>query len=37
MAYAAKLAAGKMRLEDCPRLGDEDCAEQLSCLQDMGL
>jgi len=37
MAYAAKLADGKMRLEDCPRLGDEDCAEQLSSLRDMGL
>jgi len=37
MAYAAKLADGKMRLKDCPRLDDEDCAEQLSCLQDMGL
>jgi len=37
MAYAAKLAEGKVSLEDCPRLSDEDCAEQLASLRDMGL
>jgi len=37
MAYAAKLAEGKISLEDCPRLGEEDCAEQLTRLRDLGL
>jgi len=37
MAYANKLAEGKASLEDCPRLSDEERAEQLSRLREMGL
>ena len=37
MAYAARLAEGKICLEDCPALSDEDNSECLATLRQMGL
>ena len=37
MAFAAELAQGDKRLEDCPPLCEEGSAEALRCLQELGL
>jgi len=37
MAFAAKLAEGKQYLEDCPFINEEERADKLASLQDMGL
>ena len=36
-AYAAKLIEGKMTLDDCPPLGEDELAETLGALREMGL
>lgn len=37
MAFAAQLAEGERCLEECPPLGDEDFAANLSALREIGL
>ena len=37
MAYAAKLTERKKTLEDCPSMGDAECAEKLVAMRNMGL